>query len=106
MSIDSGMGWACSGTNQFPARDESWDFISPPCRYGGARAEKESRPMNQVLFWIPVKTNWTPPGIPVYGFGLMLFLAFVISTYLAGRRAERQGIPGERMQDLILWIFV
>src|SRR5262249_47577628 len=62
--------------------------------------------MNQVLFWIPVKTDWTPQGIPVYGFGLMLFLAFVISTYLAGRRAERQGIPGERMQDLILWIFV
>jgi phosphatidylglycerol---prolipoprotein diacylglyceryl transferase len=62
--------------------------------------------MNQVLFWIPIKTDWTPQGIPVYGFGLMLFLAFVISTYLAGRRAERQGIPGERLQDLILWIFI
>lgn len=62
--------------------------------------------MNQVLFWIPIKTDWTPQGIPIYGFGLMLFLAFVISTYLAGRRAERQGIPGERMQDLILWIFL
>ena len=56
--------------------------------------------MNQVLFWIPIKTDWTPQGIPIYGFGLMLFLAFVISTYLAGRRAERQGIPGERLQDI------
>jgi prolipoprotein diacylglyceryltransferase len=43
--------------------------------------------------------------VPVYGFGLMLFLAFVVCTWLAGRRAERVGIPKERIQDLALWLF-
>src|SRR5262245_848441 len=62
--------------------------------------------MNQVLFWIPIETSWTPQGIPVYGFGTMLVLALIVSTFLATRRAQRQGIPGERIQDLIFWIVV
>src|SRR5947207_2979412 len=72
--------------------------------------------MEQVLFWIPIKTQWTPNGIPVYGFGAMLFLVFVVTTWLAARRAERFGLPdappdrrrelGQRVQDLVLWIFL
>src|SRR5438552_6896417 len=30
-----------------------------------------------------------PERIPVYGFGLMLFLAFVLCTWLAGRRGQK-----------------
>ncbi len=62
--------------------------------------------MYQVLFRIPLKTQWTPEGIPIYGFGLMLFLAFVACTWLAGRRAQQEGIAKERVQDLGIWIFV
>jgi phosphatidylglycerol:prolipoprotein diacylglycerol transferase len=62
--------------------------------------------MYQVLFRIPIKTALTPEGIPIYGFGLMLFLAFVVCTWLAGRRAEKEGIARERLQDLAIWIFV
>ena len=32
-------------------------------------------------------------GVPIYGFGMMLFLAFLLCTWLASRRAEREGVP-------------
>jgi len=63
--------------------------------------------MRQVLFRIPVRFgNWLPDGIPIYGYGMMLFLAFVACTWLAGRRAKKEGIAPERLQDLAMWIFV
>ena len=58
--------------------------------------------MLQVLFRIPV----TNDGLPVYGFGMMLFLAFLVCTWLAGRRALREGIRKETIQDLAVWLFV
>jgi prolipoprotein diacylglyceryltransferase len=72
-----------------------------------------SASMEQVLFWIPIHTSWTPNGIPIYGFGTMLFIVLVVTTWLAGYRAERYGLPGEslerrkalseRVRDLALW---
>ena len=35
--------------------------------------------MLQVLWRIPIKLNAFPDGIPIYGFGMMLFLAFIAS---------------------------
>jgi phosphatidylglycerol:prolipoprotein diacylglycerol transferase len=43
--------------------------------------------------------------IPIYGFGVMLFVAFILCTWLAGRRAAKVGIPTERIQDLAIWLF-
>jgi prolipoprotein diacylglyceryltransferase len=62
--------------------------------------------MQQVLFRIPWRTEWFPDGIPLYGFGLMLFLAFLLCTMLAGKRAEGQGIPRTVVSDLAIWLFV
>jgi prolipoprotein diacylglyceryltransferase len=45
-------------------------------------------------------------GLPIYGFGMMLFLAFIICTGLAGRRAEREGVAAEHIQDLTIWLFI
>src|SRR3954471_5150249 len=56
--------------------------------------------MQQVLFRIP----WV--DLPVYGFGMMLFIVFVVTTWLAGRRSEREGMPRDRVQDLVLWTFL
>lgn len=56
--------------------------------------------MRQVLFYIPYT------GIPIYGFGLMLFLTFVTCTWLASRRAKQEGINPQYLQDLAIWIFV
>ncbi len=62
--------------------------------------------MQQVLWRIPIRTGWTPDGIPIYGFGTMLFLAFILCTWLATRRARRAGIAPESIQDLVIWLFV
>jgi prolipoprotein diacylglyceryltransferase len=47
-----------------------------------------------------------PNGLPIYGFGMMLFLAFIVCTWLAGRRAEREGVAHEHIQDLAIWLFI
>jgi prolipoprotein diacylglyceryltransferase len=62
--------------------------------------------MQQVLFWIPIKLSWFPNGIPIYGFGTMLFLAFVICTWLISRWAYRTGVSKERLQDIAIWVFI
>lgn len=59
--------------------------------------------MHQVLFHIPFPG--LPNGIPIYGFGTMLLAAFVLCSYLTERRARRQGIPPQIVQDLAVWIF-
>jgi prolipoprotein diacylglyceryltransferase len=62
--------------------------------------------MLQVIWRIPILKSQFPDGVPIYGFGLMLFFAFIICTWLGGRRGEREGIKKETIQDLALWIFL
>jgi prolipoprotein diacylglyceryltransferase len=62
--------------------------------------------MHQVIFRIPIKTALTPEGIPLYGFGLMLFVAFLVCTWLGSRLARREGIAPAFIQDLAIWIFI
>ncbi len=64
--------------------------------------------MRQVLFTLPDPTGWFGPhGIPMYGFGAMLFLCFVLVVLWGSRRAKRTaGLAPERFQDMVIWIFV
>ncbi|MCC6417724.1 MAG: prolipoprotein diacylglyceryl transferase [Gemmataceae bacterium] len=63
--------------------------------------------MRQVLFHIPLNAlNENFPDIPIYGYGFMLFVAFVFCTWLACRLAAREGIARERVQDLAIWLFI
>jgi prolipoprotein diacylglyceryltransferase len=65
--------------------------------------------MQQVLFHLPLTQNWfgMPDGIPLYGFGAMLFLCFVLTAMVWGpRRVEQIGLPRERMQDLAIALFL
>ena len=64
--------------------------------------------MQQVLFWIPDPTGHFPDGIPIHGFGVMLFLTFLACIWFASRRARLAGvnITRERMQDLCIVLFV
>jgi phosphatidylglycerol:prolipoprotein diacylglycerol transferase len=57
--------------------------------------------MWQVLFTIPILG-----GIKVFGYGVMLFLAFVASMNLAAWRARREGQDSEVVYDLSVWVFV
>jgi prolipoprotein diacylglyceryltransferase len=56
--------------------------------------------MRQVLFHVPVL------GLPIFGYGAMLFLAFVICYYLAGWRAQKEGIAKEHVYDMAFWLFI
>ncbi len=62
--------------------------------------------MLQVIYRFPILKNWFPNGVPIYGFGLMLFCAFILCTWLAGKRGEREWIKKETIQDLAIWIFI
>jgi len=62
--------------------------------------------MQQVLFHIPILKDWFPDGIPIYGFGAMLFVCFIVCTWFMSRRAEKYGIPRERIQDMTIFLFV
>jgi phosphatidylglycerol:prolipoprotein diacylglycerol transferase len=56
--------------------------------------------MQQVLFRIPPET-----GLPVYGFGIMLLIAISTAAWLAGRRAEREGIAQrDSLYDFFVWV--
>lgn len=56
--------------------------------------------MRQILFHIPFV------GLPLFGYGVMLFLAFVGSMNLAAWRARREKLDPEVIYDLALWVFV
>jgi prolipoprotein diacylglyceryltransferase len=63
--------------------------------------------MDQVLFTLPIlKGVIAPDGLPLYGFGAMLFLTFVVCTLWGTRRGKTIGMPPERVQDLFIWVFV
>jgi phosphatidylglycerol:prolipoprotein diacylglycerol transferase len=57
--------------------------------------------MRQVLWTIPVFG-----GIKVFGYGAMLFVAFLGSTNLAAWRARREKLDPEVIYDLSLWVFL
>ena len=56
--------------------------------------------MRQVLFYIPFTE------IPIYGYGMMLFLAYIACSWLAGRLAKREGIDRRLLSDMAIWLFV
>jgi len=64
--------------------------------------------MQQVLFRIPFQTSYFPDGIPVYAYGAMLFVSFVVGVVYISRRAAKLGIPlpRERAQDMVILLFV
>ena len=57
--------------------------------------------MRQVLFTLPVFG-----GIKLFGYGLMLFFAFLASTNLAARVARREKLDPEVIYDLSLFVFL
>jgi phosphatidylglycerol:prolipoprotein diacylglycerol transferase len=46
-----------------------------------------------------------PQGLPLYGFGLMLFLGFVTATWFGNYRLQKHGYDGELAWDIAMWGF-
>ncbi len=60
--------------------------------------------MRQVLFYIPLPFG--DAKIPIFGFGFMMIIAFVVSAWVAGRRAKREGYLSSIPWDVSLYIFI
>ena len=45
-------------------------------------------------------------GIPIFGYGLMLFIGFSVAVLRATVRAEQEGLPSDVIWDLAVWLFV
>jgi phosphatidylglycerol---prolipoprotein diacylglyceryl transferase len=65
--------------------------------------------MQQVLFHIPIlKETFPPDGIPIHGFGVMLFITFIVCVWVLARLATKWGtnLPKDRVQDLVIVVFL
>lgn len=63
--------------------------------------------MRQILFIIPLDAlNAALPAVPIYGYGLMLFFAFIATNWLAARMCKREGIDPKLILDMAIWLFV
>lgn len=60
--------------------------------------------MRQVLFSIPLPFG--DARIPIFGFGFMMIIAFVVSAWVAGRRAKREGYAHTIPWDVSIYIFI
>ena len=63
--------------------------------------------MAPILFKIPLTIPFFGHvELPIYGFGIMLVLAFIFAPWLAWWRARREGLDGDVILDMGFWIFV
>ncbi len=63
--------------------------------------------MAPILFRIPLNLPYFGHvALPIYGFGMMLVLAFIFSPWLAWWRARKEGLDGDVILDMGFWVFV
>jgi prolipoprotein diacylglyceryltransferase len=82
--------------------------------YAAARWGWEIKDLRSLAFWVAagggvaaaISYGFRENGLPIFGFGAMLFVAFLVSNWVAGRRAAREGVAKETIQDLAIWIIV
>lgn len=56
-----------------------------------------------------LRTNGSAPfqeGLPIFGYGFMLFIAVATGGWWAARRAEREHLPSDRVWDLAFCLFL
>ncbi|MFY9255726.1 MAG: prolipoprotein diacylglyceryl transferase [Fuerstiella sp.] len=71
---------------------------------------------SSLLFWsiIPTAIAMIPvlglplahDGIPVFGYGFMMFVGFSTGTFLASRRAQTVGMNPDVIWDLMMWLLI
>ncbi len=58
--------------------------------------------MSRILFRIPI----TDKGIPVYTFGVILFLGWMTACWLGSRWARKRGISRESYQNAVTYLLI
>ncbi len=64
--------------------------------------------MQQVFFRIPIFQSWFPDGLPIHGFGVMLFITFILGVWFLVKRSKATGVslPRDKAQDMVIVLFV
>jgi phosphatidylglycerol:prolipoprotein diacylglycerol transferase len=62
--------------------------------------------MYQVLYRLKLPANSWLTQIPIYGFGFMLVVALFLCVWVAGRRARKEGIAAEYIQDVAFYLVI
>lgn len=55
---------------------------------------------------IALVPRFAPEGIPIYGYGTMMFLAFLAAAWISSSRARSSGIDPNDVWDVAMWVFV
>ena len=86
--------------------------------YGGARYatrwKLDPKSVQGAAVWVALTGlivaglayGFADSGLPIYGFGMMLFLAFVVCNWLGARRAVAEGVAKETIQDFAIWVII
>jgi len=53
----------------------------------------------------PLIDRGSPPALPIYGYGFMLFTGFISAGWTAARRGATVGISKENIWDIAMWCF-
>jgi len=53
-----------------------------------------------------MKLPFTETGIPVFGYGFMMFVGFSTATLLAARRVTTLGLPSDIIWDMMMWLLI
>lgn len=79
-------------------------------------ARDSQQVFSSLLFWaiVPTAISMIPvlglpivhSGIPVFGYGFMMFIGFSTGTLLASRRARLVGLDPDVIWDLMMWLLV
>lgn len=62
-------------------------------------------PAGLVALWF-LKLPIARSGIPVFGYGLMMFFGFSSATWLASQRVRKIGHPPELIWDMMMWVLI
>lgn len=72
--------------------------------------------LSSLIFWagIPTAIAMVPvlglplahSGLPLFGYGFMLFVGFSTATWFAGRRAQSVGLSPDVIWDLMMWLLI
>lgn len=51
-------------------------------------------------------SRFFPEGIPIFGYGFMMFIGFVTAVTLASHRAQKEGLSPDTIWDLAPWVLI
>ena len=58
------------------------------------------------LFWLRPNFEFINTGVPIFGYGFMMFVGFSTAAWLAGHRVRSIGQPPEVIWDMLMWALI